>query len=338
MEHVAIDLGGRESQICVRSATGEVLEERRIGSDQIETYLSKRPPSRVIVETCAEAFTVADAVRRIGHEVRVVPSILVPALGVGMRQTKTDRRDARILSEVSTRIDLPSVHVPSETSRRRRAMCTMRDALVSSRTQLINSVRGWMRTVGLRVRATRANLVEALQDKHAEALPTYVKRQMKVIEELDAQILEADRELRAEAKADETCRELMTIPGFGPVTAVQYVATLDTPQRFEGAHRVQSYLGLTPGERSSSDRQQRTGITKAGNPAMRRLLVQAAWAARRSRRAGPLLEWTTEIEKRRGKFVATVALARKLAGIAYAIWRDGSRYDKDHHSARAPKV
>lgn len=326
MDHVAIDLGGRESQICVRSATGEVVEERRIRSEEIERYLSKRPPSRVVVETCAEAFVVADAIKRAGHEVRVVPSVLVPALGVGLRQTKTDRRDAQILSEVSTRIDLPSVHIPSEESRRRRAMCTMRDALVSSRTQLINSIRGWMRTVALRVRASRSKLIAALRLEHDATLPSYVKRQMEVIDELDAQILAADKELQAVAKADETCRRLMTVPGIGPVTAVQYVATLDTVERFSGAHRVQSYLGLTPGERSSSDRQQRTGITKAGNPAMRRLLVQAAWAARRSRRAGALLQWTLEIEKRRGKFVATVALARKLAGIAFAIWRDGSTY------------
>ena len=319
-------MGGRESQICVRSSRGEIVEEKRIRSEDIEGYLSKRPPSRVVVETCAEAFVVADAIKRAGHEVRVVPSVLVPALGVGQRQTKTDRRDAQILSEVSTRIDLPSVHIPSAESRRRRAMCTMRDALVSSRTQLISSIRGWMRTVGLRVRASRSKLVATLRLEHDATLPSYVKRQMEVIEELDAQIHKADEELKGVAKADETCRRLMTVPGIGPVTAVQYVATLDTVTRFEGAHRVQSYLGLTPGERSSSDRQQRTGITKAGNPAMRRLLVQAAWAARRSRRAGRLLQWTLEIEKRRGKFVATVALARKLAGIAYAIWRDGSTY------------
>jgi transposase len=336
MEHVAIDLGGRESQICVRSATGDIVEERRIRSETIERYLSKRPASRVVVETCSEAFVVADAVKRSGHEIRVVPSMLVTSLGVGLRGTKTDRRDARILSEVSCRIDLPSVHIPSELARHRKSMCTMRDALVTSRTQLINSVRGWMRTVGMRVRATSQTLVDTLRLERGSQLPSYVERQLEVIEELSTQIAQADAELCAEAKADETCRRLMTVPGIGPVTAVQFVATLDTVTRFESAHRVQAYLGLAPGERSSSDRQHRTGITKAGNPAMRRLLVQAAWAARRSRRAGPMLAWTLEIEKRRGKFVATVALARKLAGIAYAVWRDGSRYD-EQRSATPPQ-
>lgn len=335
MEHVAIDLGGRESQVCVRSASGEIVEERRIRSEGIERYLSKRPPSRVVIETCAEAFVVADAVKRAGHEIRVVPSVLVPTLGVGQRQTKTDRRDARILSEVSCRIDLPSVHIPSEKARRRKAMCTMRDALVSARTQMINSVRGWLRTVGLRIRASCKTLVHVLRTEHAAKLPSYVERQLQVIEHLSAQIAEADKELATEAKSDETCRRVMTVPGIGPATAVMFVATLDTVARFESAHRVQAYLGLTPGERSSSDRQQRTGITKAGNPAMRRLLVQAAWAARRSRKATPMVAWACEIERRRGKFVATVALARKLAGIAFAIWRDGSDYQPDR-SATAP--
>ncbi len=326
MEHVAIDLGGRESQVCVRSSTGEILEERRIRTDAIERYLSKRPPSRVVVETCAEAFRVADGVKRLGHEIRVVPAMLAPSLGVGARRTKTDRRDAQVLSEVSCRVDLPSVHIPSELSRRRKTMCGMRDALVTARTKLINSVRGWMRTMGLRVHATSKTFPQQLRLQQGAELPPYVDRQLTAIEGLTAQITGADKELQAAAKQDELCQRLMTMPGFGPAAAVQFVATLDTVDRFEGAHRVQAYLGLTPGERSSSERQQRTGITKAGNPAMRRLLVQAAWAARRSRKAGPLLAWMHEIEKRRGKFVATVALARKLAGIAYAIWRDGTRY------------
>src|SRR5262249_41594457 len=85
--------------------------------------------------------------------------------------------------------------------------------------------------------------------------------------------------------------------------------------------------GLTPGENSSSDRTRRTGITKAGPPALRASLIQAAWAARRSKGKHPILEWVTEVEKRRGKKVAVVALARKLAGILFALWRDGTFYD-----------
>src|SRR5208283_2087122 len=141
MEHIAIDLGSRESQICVRSASWEILEEKRWATKALGGYLKLRPPSRVILETCAEAFRVADCGVELGHDVRVVPATLAPALGVGERQTKTDTRDARKLSEVSTRVELPSVHIPSQTSREWKSACGARESLVESRTQLINVVR-----------------------------------------------------------------------------------------------------------------------------------------------------------------------------------------------------
>lgn len=330
MEHVAIDLGGRESQVCVRDATGKILEQKRWLTRELGAYLRTRPMSRVVVETCAEAFSVADAALKAGHEARVVPATLVRTLGVGSRNTKTDRRDAQILSEVSTRIDLPSVHLPSTDSRERKTMCGMRESLVRSRTKLINTVRGWMRGQGIRLRSGQAeNLPKRLREV-VQQLPTYVTRQLKMIDALTAEIDDADKELKKLAKADSTCRRMMTVPGVGPVTAVRFVAALDEVDRFESAHKVQAYLGLTPGENSSSDRQRRTSITKAGSTATRWALVQAAWAARRAKGHHPMVEWSREVEKRRGKRVAVLALARKIAGILYAIWRDGTYYDPTH--------
>lgn len=95
MEHLAIDLGGKESQICVRSSDGQIVEERRCRTAMLPAYLASRPRSRVVVETCSEACGIADAAPGIGHEVRVVPGTLVRSLGVGARRVKTDRRDAR---------------------------------------------------------------------------------------------------------------------------------------------------------------------------------------------------------------------------------------------------
>src|SRR5258708_23631297 len=329
MEHVAIDLGGRESQVCVRSPDGQIVEERRIRTDRIRSYLEKRGPSRVIVETCAEAFSVADAVKAVGHEVRVVPSTMVRALGVGDRSTKTDRRDAQKLSEASCRIDLPSVHIPSQLARERKTLCGMRETLVSARTQIANNVRGWVRTRGMRVPSGTVATLPMRGRELPDPLPTYVERNLKALESLSEQIVEADKELEQLAKQDPTCRRLMTVPGVGAATAMQFVATLDQAERFPSAHTLESYLGLVPGASSSSDRQHRLSITKAGSPRMRSLLVQCAWAARRTRGAHPMAAWAHEIEKRRGKRIAIVALARKLAGILFAIWRDGSVYARD---------
>jgi transposase len=329
VEHIGIDLGGRESQICVRSEDGTVQQEARWATKSLHAYLATRPKSRVVLETCAEAFAVADAALSVGHEVRVVPGSLVRSLGVGARRTKNDRKDAQVLSEVSCRMDLPSVHVPSALARRRKSFCGMRDALVGARTQLINTVRGWLRTQGCG--APRKGSVETfplrVRDHYgAEDLPNYVERQLVAIEFLNQQVGESDEELVRMADKDDECRRLMTVPGVGPVTAVRFAAAVDGVERFKSAHELESYFGLVPGEDSSGDRRRRTSLTKAGSADVRRSLIQGAWAARRCRTVHPMVLWADEVQKRRGAFVATVALARKMAGIMFALLRDDTTY------------
>ncbi len=332
MEHVAIDLGSRKSQVCVRRTDGSILEERRIATAGLAQYLASRPLSRVIIETCAESFRIADLARAAGHEVRVVPATLVRSLGVGARRTKTDRRDAQVLSEVSCRIDLPSVHIPSMEARERKTICGMRETLVSARTQLINCVRGWLRTQGIPIKigadAFAARVRQEYNAQRPQPVPEHVDSLLVTIEQLSKQVRDADRRLAKLAKADATCRRLMSVPGVGPVTSVRFCAALDDQSRFVSAHAVQSYLGLVPGEHQSADRQQRLSITKAGSTRLRWALVQAAWSARNTRPHDPIVRWCLEVEKRRGKRIAIVALARKLAGILFAIWRDETTYDR----------
>lgn len=331
MDHVAIDLGSKKSQICVRSSDGEIVEEKRWETWELDRYLATRPKSRVVVETCGEAFGIADVAKRLGHEVRVVPATLVRTLGVGARRTKTDQRDARVLSEVSCRVDLPSVHIPTAESRELKTICGMRDALVGARTKVINTVRGWMRGHGRRLALrTAETFTERVRASYGEQLPSHVERQLAAVDTLTTEIKKAEKDLASRAEANETCRRLMTVPGVGPVTSIRFVAALDDVGRFANAHQVESYLGLVPGESSSSERQQKLSITKAGPTALRWVLVQAAWVLRtrcKQPAAAPLQLWAHRVELRRGKRIATVALARKLAGILYAIWRDGTEYD-----------
>jgi len=246
---------------------------------------------------------------------------------------KTDRRDAQVLSEVSTRIELPSVHIPSEISRTWKSTCTAREALVTSRTQLINTVRGWMRTGLLKTRKgdvpTFTKRVRDAALATPQGLPEFVEHVLSVIELLNDRIAVADKQLKELAHEHPVCNRLMSIPGVGPVTSLRFVSALDQIERFSNAHAVQCYLGLVPGEDSSGTRKRRTGITKAGPPRLRWALAQAAWSLRnaRTRRLDPLVLWATEVEKRRGKKIAMTALARRLAGVMYAIWRDGTRYE-----------
>lgn len=331
MQHIAIDLGGRKSQVCVRDASGNILKEQKVETRTLKTFLKRNSPSRVILETCAEAFAVADSALEAGHEVRVVPASLVRTLGVGARGIKTDERDARTLSEVSTRISLPSVHVPSDRSREWKAICNMRDELIKCRTALINSVRGWARQGLLRIPSGGAEnfhkrFLTAVKNS-PDGLPTFVERVLESIGDLSEKIAEADKEVEKLSIEDPLCKRLRTVCGVGPITSLRFVAQLDEISRFSSAHAVQSYLGLTPGENSSSDKKRRTGITKAGSVALRSALVEAAWNLKRYRPNEPIALWAAEVEKRRGKTIAVIAVARKLAGILYAMWRDGTSYE-----------
>jgi transposase len=296
----------------------------------------------VVVESCAEAFAVADAARKAGHQVAVVPTSLVRALGVGSRGIKNDVRDAQNLSKASCRMeDLPSVHVPSEVSRERKSMSAMREALVEVRTKLVNTARSWLRTQGVGVLAggtlpTFPGRYRRHVEKKGRSLPSHVERVLQTIEDLNPKIAEADKELEATAEQDPTCKLLMTAPGVGPVTAVRFVAAIDEVERFEDGHGVESYLGLIPGESSSGDAKKKRmkGITKAGPPRVRWALTQAAWTAMRSRKNDPMVQWARQIEARRGKKVAVIALVRKLAGVLFAMWRDGKAYDPQHEGKR----
>jgi transposase len=310
------------------------LEERRLTTDRLGRYLSQRPKGRVVVETCSEAFAVADCARDLGHDVRVVPSTLARTLGVGARGIKSDRRDAQVLSEVSARIELPSVHVPSQSSRQRKALCASREALISVRTLLINHCRGWQRTQARRIRSGSSTTFVARMQEQQTPRPEHIDRVLAVLDELGRQISELDKELTALAKNDELCKRLMTVPGVGPVTAVRFMSAIDQVERFDTSHALQSYLGLVPGEHSSGDSKYRTSITKAGSAQVRWALVQAAWAAWRCRKNDPMVRWARRIGERRGNNVAVVALARKMAGILFAIWRDDTCYDPSRGAQR----
>lgn len=328
MQHLAIDLGSRESQICIRSSDGDILLERKLQTAKLPGFLARQAFSRVVLETSSEAFLIADAAKEHGHEVRVVPASLVRSLGVGERRLKNDQRDARKLSEVSTRIDLPSVHVPSERALARKALCNSRKNLIQSRTQLTNYVRGQLRQRAIvirgRARDSFPSIVRNTLLSQRDGLPMHLDRILQSIEMLNQQIDALDEELLAVVKQDPVCLRLMTVPGVGPVIAVRFVAVVDQPERFHSAHHLMSYIGLTPGENSSATRVKRTGITKAGASDLRFALIQGAWSVMRGN--DPMATWATAIAQRRNRFVAVTALARKLAGVLWAVWIHGTTY------------
>ena len=214
MDHCAIDIGGKKSQICVRDSAGAIQYEGVWETPALGDHLRVMPHCRVILETAAESFLVADQARSAGHEVRVVPATLVRTLGVGARKTKNDKRDARVLSEVSTRIDLPSVHIPSARSREWKTMAGVHDALVGCRTKLINNVRGWLRGQARKPRSGKTDSFPERVGALGE-LPVYISSELEMIDALSKEIAASEKRFFVATNADPICKRLMTCRASG---------------------------------------------------------------------------------------------------------------------------
>ena len=331
MDTIGLDLHKRETQLCVLTADGEI-RERRIATtrERFTAVLGVLPRARILLEASTESEWVARHLESLGHEVIVADPSYAPMYATRSRRVKTDKRDARTLADACRLGAYHAVHRVSDAQRHVRAELTVRDALVRTRTRYVALIKAFVRREGLRLaqgepERTVAKLAAAAlsETTRAELAPLVL-----LLAPLNAEIEAADRRIARLVASDPTVQRLMTAPGIGPVTAAAFVATLDAVTRFAGAAQVAAYLGLVPSERSSGERQHRGRITKTGNSRMRWLLVEAAWRLLRSSRADAagLKVWGAAIALRRGKRVAVVALARRLAGILYAMWRDETVY------------
>jgi transposase len=223
-----------------------------------------------------------------------------------------------------------------------RGRLAVREALVQTRTKYISLVRALLRREGLRVRpgssssfVDRVKEVEISRQLRREIAPI-----LKLMAPLNRQIEQATKDVEKIVDRDPAVRRLCTAPGVGPVTAASFAALIDAPERFKGAHQVEAYLGLVPRELSSGEKQRKGRITKTGDRRTRCLLVEAAWTLLRTRRPAveSLREWTDRLAARRGRRVAVVALARKLAGILYAMMRNGTEFNDSHRTSQEQRV
>jgi transposase len=305
MDTIGLDLHKRESQLCIVSNDGELIERRIVTSRaRFTEILGSRPPARILLEASTESEWVARHLESLGHTVIVADPGFAPMYATRSKRVKTDK------------------HI--------RAELAVRDALVRTRTRYVAIINAFVRREGLRLASGE---VEQVVAKLAQlALPSETTQQLAplvaLLVPINVEIAAADARLIVYGNENLVVRRLRTMPGIGPVTALAFVAALDDVTRFQNAHQVQAYLGLVPSEYSSGERQMRGRITKRGDARMRWLLVEAGWRILRSPNPdlATLKSWAEQIAARRGKRIAVVAIARRLAGILYAMWRDGTEY------------
>jgi transposase len=332
MEIIGLDLHKRESQLCIRDETGLLTEQRIVTSrERFTAVLGARPHARILLEATTESEWVAQHLESLGHEVIVADPNFAPMYATRSRRSKTDKRDARTLMDACATGVYRAAHRLSAPRRHVRAELAVRDTLVRTRTRAIGLAKALVRRDGFRVPSSTSRCVAA----RIAALPlsgplaSELAPLFPLLDLLTQQVAQLDQHLEALTQTDPVVALLTTAPSVGRVTAAAFVATIDDVRRFRTAHDLEAYLGLVPSERSSGERRRLGRITKAGNTRVRWLLVEAGWGLLRSRSpdAAALRAWGLRIAARRGKRIAAVALARRLAGILFAMWRDGVAYD-----------
>jgi transposase len=334
MEYGAIDLHKKESQIRIVATSGQVIDHRIATTrERLTQIFWGRPRMRILMEASTESEWVAQYLEQIGHEVIVADPNYGPMYGHRSRRIKTDRRDVAGLAEACQHGTYRRAHRRSARQHEVQCRLNVRQELTQTRTRAISLARSITRAAGLRIRSGRTEtFVERLAAlEMPAAMKTTLAPLRNVIEVLDDELAAADEQFEHLVESDPMVKRLTTLPGIGPITASAFIAALDVVSRFERAGQVTSYLGLVPQEYSSGEKQRRGRIVRSAHPHLQSLLVQAAWRMWRVHdpRTEHLRVWAAAVARRRGKKVATVALARRLARTLFAMWRDQTAYQPE---------
>lgn len=332
MEYVGFDLGKVNSQICLITEEGEIVEKRiKTERETLAQFFGQRCGEiRVLIEASTESEWVARFLEEIGCQVIVADPNFAPMYATRSKKVKTDRRHARALCEACRLGAYRAAHRLSDQARALKNLLAVREQLVLTRSRYIGFAKSLLRGEGLRLNSSDADRLS--RKLEAMELPTVLRQTLtpliEAMKKLDEQIEVTDQELERLAQENETIQRLKTVPGVGVVTAASFVAVIDRTERFDTAKQARMYLGLVPSENSSGEKRQRGRLTKTGNRRLRYLLVEAGWSLMRSKHGGlaKLKNWALGIAARRGKQIAAVALARKLAGILFAMWRDRTEF------------
>lgn len=332
---VGVDLGDQWSNYCILGLGGETLGEGqfRTRRQEVGEFFQGLAISRVVIEVGTHSAWVREVIAGLGHEVLVANAQRME--GRKRRRRKNDRIDAAKLARLG-RVDPKSLYPIQHRSTEVREdllVIRVRDSLVESRTKLISTVRGMVKTMGARVQGCSSVSFSA---KAVEQIPHEVRETLepllRLIQTLSEEIKSYEK--RIEKLGNEKYMDtklLRQVNGVGPVTSLAYVLTLETPQRFKRSRDVGPYLGLVPQQEDSGDSQPQLGISKAGDRMLRKLLVGSAHYI-----LGPfgpdtdLRRFGMKLCQRGGKNAkkrASVAVARKLAVLLHRLWLSGEVYE-----------
>jgi transposase len=332
---IAVDVAKSIFEIAVSSEPGKVDERDRLSRQRFLDFFGNRPPATVLMEACSSAHYWARKIEGLGHRVMLLPPHQVRPY---VLRNKTDRTDTKGMLEAYRNEDIRPVPIKTLEQQTVGSLHRLRSAWMDERTAKINTLRGLLRELGLVIPVGSQNVVPRawsfIEDADSgipDALRPLLAELGEEIRELDRRTKLVERQLEALANSLPAIERLRTIPGIGLLTATALFAFVGDPHRFPSGRHLASYLGLTPREYSSGSRRTLGRISKRGNAYLRTLLIHGArvilWHAKSMKQPDRLRVWAQRLEATAGHNKAAVALANKLARIAWVVWKNERTFE-----------
>lgn len=332
VQTVGIDLGKSSFHVVGLDQPGKVVVKRRPSRSQLLRQFSNTPPCLIGMEACCGAHHLGTALAAQGHEVRLIPPQFVRPF---VKSNKNDYNDAEAIAEAVQRPTMRFVPLKTQDQLDLQALHRVRDRLVSRRTAVINQMRAFLLERGLTFRRGRKYLerqipflLEDVEQILSPLLRQLLDELWQECKTLTSQIETVGQRIERIADEDAACQRLQEIPGVGPLTATALVAAIGNGAAFRKGRDLAAWLGLVPQQHSTGGKAKLLGISKRGNPYLRRLFIHGARAVLTQGKREHLSfgSWISELEQRMHRNVAVVAVANKLARIAWAVLATGARY------------
>ena len=352
--YIGLDIAKNVFQVFLVDRRGRELGNRKLTRKQLIPFFANLQPCTVGIEACGTSHHWARTLIELGHEAKLIQPIRVKAF-LGHRN-KTDAADARAICEALMHPGTRFVTVKTVAQQETKHFLSRRERLVRNRTELINQTRAFLSECGISLPKSRSKFEQNFTTTISEHWDEFSDEFKRVLEDnyseyLDIQnkIMEMDRHIKNNANNNDKCRRLQEINGMGPLTATALISNVGDAKQFKNGRQMAAYLGLTPREYSSGGKQHLSGITKRGNQHVRTLLVLAAHTAilgitrrkvdetGRPSRLSRFDNWILALKDRIGMFKATVALANKMARIAWVILAKDEHFNPTKAVVLEPK-
>src|SRR6188472_864485 len=340
---IGIDIGKNSFHVVGHDARGAIALRQKWSRGQVEARFANMPPCLIGMEACVGAHHLSRRLKTLGHDARLMPAKYVRPYSKGQ---KNDFRDAEAIAEAVQRPTMKFVATKTAEQLDLQALHRVRERLVSQRTGIVNQIRAFLLERGIAVRQGQRFLRAELPRILATPPDVLSPRMLRIIEDLagdwrrlDERVEGLSNEIEAIARQDAGCERLMSVPGIGPMISSAMVAAIGAGDVFTKGRDFAAWLGLVPKQISTGDRTILGKISRRGNRYLRVLFVQAAWVVLirpKSWERHGLKAWIEAAKKRLHHNVLAIALANKLARIAWAILNKGRAFECTKANAVAP--